>query len=231
VAAKQKPKKKTEAEKWSQTFELIKERYNGNIETEGKSVKFTATSKGKEILILPRGGNVIFGMPIKSNFKLHLGTENFKSEWGKKLKLVKEITVGCQDFDARFIIKGESADKVVEFLSSEKIRSAIMCFEPLVSLEVTEDILEIITKKDGDISDKQIDFLIERAVFLTEAIEKPADITKEEEKPEAVYDKKRTIRLEMETKVPHSLEERVVLLEKKVKDFEKEFEFIKSKLK
>ena len=232
MAAKQKPKKKTEVEKWTYTFELIKEHYKGNIEPEGKSVKFTGTSKGKELLIVPRGGNVIFGLPVTSNFKLHLGTESFKSDWGKKLKLVKEITVGCQDFDARFVIKGEPADKVVEFLSSDKIRSAIMCFEPLVSLEITEDILEIITKKDTEVSDKKIDFLIERAVFLTEAIEKPLDITKEEEKPAAAaYDQKRTIRLEQETKTPLLLEERVALLEKKVKDFEKEFEFIKSKLK
>ncbi|MEQ8172680.1 MAG: hypothetical protein ABRQ38_27600 [Candidatus Eremiobacterota bacterium] len=231
MAEKQKPKKKTELEKWTYAFELIKENYKGTIEPEGKTVKLTGTSKGKELLVIPQGSNVHFALNLKSNFKLHLGTESFKSDWGKKLKLVKEITIGSQDFDSKFIIKGEPADKVVEFLSSDKIRSAIMCFEPLVSLEVTENILEIITKKDKEISDKKIDFLIERAVFLAEAIEKPVDITKEEEKPEIVYDKKRTIRLEQESKAPLSLEERVILLEKKVKDFEKEFDFIKSKIK
>ncbi len=231
MAEKQKTKKKTELEKWTYAFELIKEHYKGTIEPEGKTVKFTGTSKGKELLVIPQGSNVHFALNLKSDFKLHLGTESFKSDWGKKLKLVKEITIGSQDFDSKFIIKGDPADKVVEFLSSDKIRSAIMCFEPLVSLEVTENILEIITKKDKEISDKKIDFLIERAVFLAEAIEKPVDITKEEEKPEIVYDKKRTIRLEQESKAPLSLEERVILLEKKVKDFEKEFEFIKSKIK
>jgi len=231
VAAKQKPKKKTEVEKWTYTFELIKEHYKGTIEPEGKTVKFTGTSKGKEFLIMPQGNNVHFALNLKSGFKLHLGTESFKSDWGKKLKLVKEITVGSQDFDSKFIIKGDPADKVVEFLSSDKIRSAIMCFEPLVSLEITEDILEIITKKDKEVSDKKIDFLIERAVFLAEAIEKPVDITKEEEKPEIVYDKKRTIRLEQESKTALSLEERVIVLEKKIKEFEKEFEIIKSKVK
>ena len=232
MAEKQKSKKKTtDVEKWTYAFELIKEHYKGTIEPEGKTVKFIGTFNGKELLVMPQGGNVHFALNLKSNFKLHLGTESFKSDWGKKLKLVKEITIGSQDFDSKFIIKGEPADKVVEFLSSDKIRSAIMCFEPLVSLEVTENILEIITKKDKEISDKKIDFLIERAVFLAEAIEKPVDITKEEEKPEPVYDKKRTIRLEQESKLPLSLEERVILLEKKVKDFEKEFEFIKSKIK
>jgi hypothetical protein len=68
-------------------------------------------------------------------------------------------------------------------------------------------------------------------VFLAEAIEKPLDITKEEEKPEIVYDKKRTIRLEQESKTTLSLEERVIVLEKKIKEFEKEFEIIKSKVK
>ncbi len=231
MAEKQKPKKKTEVEQWTYTFELIKEHYKGNIEPEGKIVKFSGTSKGKEFLVMPRGSNVHFALNLKSDFKLHLGTESFKSEWGKKLKLVKEITVGSQDFDSKFIIKGEPADKVVEFLSSDKIRSAIMCFEPLVSLEITENILEIITKKDKEVSDKKIDFLIERAVFLAEAIEKPLDITKEEEKPEIVYDKKRTIRLEQESKTTLSLEERVIVLEKKIKEFEKEFEIIKSKVK
>ncbi len=68
-------------------------------------------------------------------------------------------------------------------------------------------------------------------MFLAEAIEKPLDITKEEEKPEIVYDKKRTIRLEQESKTTLSLEERVIVLEKKIKEFEKEFEIIKSKVK
>ncbi len=172
MAEKQKPKKKTEVEQWTYTFELIKEHYKGNIEPEGKIVKFSGTSKGKEFLVMPRGSNVHFALNLKSDFKLHLGTESFKSEWGKKLKLVKEITVGSQDFDSKFFIKGDPADKVVEFLSSDKIRSAIMCFEPLVSLEITEKYSGNYYKKDKEVSDKKNRFSYRKSSVFSRSYRK-----------------------------------------------------------
>ncbi|OQA19537.1 MAG: hypothetical protein BWY64_00815 [bacterium ADurb.Bin363] len=226
MPAKEKVKKRTETEKWNEVFESIKDRFSGKIEIQGKAIKFIGTHKDKEVIIIPKGNNVNFSIPGKCDFTLELLTESALRSVKKMIS--KEITIGCQEFDSRYVIRGKPEDKVVEFLASEKLRDAIRCFEPIVSFNLKTGVLDIITKKGTEISADKIDFLVERLVFIVKTAENPEEISEETVTVDK-YDKKKSEKTDEKEEL--SLEARVLELEKRVKELEKIIEILKTKIR
>jgi len=216
-----KPVKKNFDEIWDEIFENLKANYSGEIQKEKKLFQFIGKSNDKDFIVKPGKSTIEFSRQIESDFQLGLSSET-TALW-KKIAVKQDINIGVKDFDARFIIKGEPVDKVIEFLSYETVRDAIRCFEPLKFFKIDKSSVSIIKAlRPNEINSASIDFLITRLIDLADCIEKPDEI-EEEKLPGEVFQKK------IEDIAKGTPEDRIAALEKKLEDLEKRLKYLETK--
>lgn len=167
---------------WNKIFEEIKYNFSAQI-TRGYGgwPRFTGKHKNKELTIFPSSGELTFHISLNSDFELGLTNENIFTIVLKGFQ--QDIQIGAEDFDNRYIIKGGPEEKVIDFLSYDRVRGAIRCFEPIRSFHLCHSYLEITrTMERSEIfTIDKMDFLLERFLFLADGIENPEIIEEDYE--------------------------------------------------
>jgi hypothetical protein len=159
---------------WKKIFEEIKYTFSGEITiASGGWPKFSGKHKTKAFTIAPSADNLTFHISLKSDFELGLTNENIFTMLLKGFH--QDIQIGTEDFDNRYLIKGGPEEKVIAFLSYDRIRGTVRCFEPISSLHIWHSYLEITSKLDRNdlFTIDKMDFLLSRFLFLADSIESP----------------------------------------------------------
>lgn len=209
--------KKSLNQLWNEVFEAIKENFSAEIKTDGKLPHLIGKANGKDFIVKPSKNAIDFSLQVESDFDLTLSHEGW-------LKNKKDINIGVKDFDTKFIIVGEPVEKVIEFLSFETIRDAILCFEPIKYFKVDKSSITIHKKilRPNEISLENIEFLINRLGDFAVYIEKPEEI-EEEKPPKEVFQKK------VEEITKGSDRDRIEELEIKLRELEKRLKVLEEK--
>ena len=196
------------------------------LKLEGKFPQLIGKCRGKHIVVTPAKTEVSLFTLVKSDFEIALTIEGKFSSFKKRFDGFQDIVIDVKDFDDRFIIKGNPEEKVIDFLSYDKIRDLIRSFEPIKSLTLDEASLHVIrnVKRSEFFSRKDVETFIERFGLLAHSVENPG-IIKSHEK--AIPDVSDVIDDEKEKT---SLEDRVLSLEKRFDKLEKTLQIILKKV-
>ena len=154
-----------------------------SLRTEGNFPQLQGMYGDKEIIITPAKTEVSFNILIDSDFKIILTAEGKLSSFKKKFDGFQDIVIGVEDFDSQFIIKGDPEDKVIKFLSYNKVRNLIRSFEPVKAFTLDNTGLTFIKNitRSETISEEKLGNLISNLSLLAEAILNYEDL--KDEKP------------------------------------------------
>lgn len=167
---------------WNKIFEEIKYNYSARITTgSGGWPGFAGKYKNREFNICPSSGELTFHISLKSDFELGLTNESIFTVMLKGFQ--QDIQIGAEDFDSRYLIKGGPEEKVIDFLSYDRVRGAIRCFEPIKSFHLCHSYLEITRKMERNelFTIDKMDFILERFLFLADGIENHEIIEEDDE--------------------------------------------------
>jgi len=167
---------------WNKIFEEIKYNFSAEITTgSGGWPRFAGKHKNRDFTIFPSSGELTFHICLKSDFELGLTNENIFTIMLKGFQ--QDIQIGAKDFDSRYLIKGGPEEKVIDFLSYDRVRGAIRCFEPIKLLHLCHSYLEITRKMERNeiFTIDKMDFLLERFLVLADGIENPETIEEDDD--------------------------------------------------
>jgi len=170
---------------WNKIFEEIRYNFSAEIKTgSGGWPRFCGKHKQKDLTVMPSSGAINFHISLKADFELALTNENILTVVLKGF--MQDIQIGTEDFDSRYLIKGGPEEKVIDFLSYDRVRGAIRCFEPIGLFHLCRSDLDITRNMERNeiFTIDKMDFLLERLLFLADAVEDP-DIIEEDDEDEA----------------------------------------------